>query len=544
LRKIAAQALAVAVRRFATVTFRPRRAALLPVASAAGAVALVVAGLLVGLPARPVAGQTIPTFAALAPQANAQRAGSGLPLDVPFEVQFTKPMSEGTVASALTVTPAIDFRLEWDATGQVLSVAPIPFWQPYTQYTVDITSAATDAEGLSLATPVHESFQSGSPTAGQISATRMVGGRASPSTAFQLTFTRPVKLATVLLRLGISPQVDFSIVGDDPTDAASRVFTLTPRKPLATNMTYLVSMSDGGTDAAGAPLRPVEPFEVITLQAPAATFTPQNGSITYDTNQLIAIKFSVPMDEKSATAALAVQENGRTISGSTYWSDDAMTLTFNARYSFYVGAHISVRVGTSARSADGLNLAAVAADDFTVSTPRARVIVYTSHPITWTGGIASSTAPYHGSELYYLSLMNCTRTGGWVTSAGDCSSQTHHTLPARSALSFSTGIANNVSRPYAKALADRNVLTHTLDGTTAHSRLCAAGYCGYSWGENIASPSNAGQGGMISVEIYFQNEYYCRCAHYYNIMDPYFSTAGVGIWVTGGAVRVVIDFYG
>ena len=48
---------------------------------------------------------------------------------------------------------------------------------------------------------------------------------------------------------------------------------------------------------------------------------------------------------------------------------------------------------------------------------------------------------------------------------------------------------------------------------------------------------------MISVEIYFQNEYWCRCAHYYNIMSPYFSRVGIGVWVSAGT-RVVADFYG
>jgi len=30
--------------------------------------------------------------------------------------------------------------------------------------------------------------------------------------------------------------------------------------------------------------------------------------------------------------------------------------------------------------------------------------------------------PYYSVEVYYLKLMNCTRTGGWVTSTGGCSS--------------------------------------------------------------------------------------------------------------------------
>jgi uncharacterized protein YkwD len=74
--------------------------------------------------------------------------------------------------------------------------------------------------------------------------------------------------------------------------------------------------------------------------------------------------------------------------------------------------------------------------------------------------------------------------------------------------------------------------------------MAAGGFPGGSWGENIASPGNPGAGGMISVEIYFQNEYWCRCAHYKNIMNSYFHRAGVGIWVSSGRTRVVIDFYG
>ncbi len=545
MRTIVAKALALPFRGVARAASRIHRSALVQFAMVSGAVALVVAGLLVGLPARPVAGQTLPTFAPLAPQANASRADSSLPLDVPFEVQFTKPMNESTVQSALSITPDIDLRFLWDATGQILSLAPQPHWAPYTLYVVDISGNATDQEGLSLATPIHSSFQSGAPTAGTITATKMVADRASPSTAFQVTFTRPVKLATVLTRLDISPPVDVSIVGDDPTDVASQLFTLTPKEALATNTAYVVGMANGGTDSAGATLQPVAPLTVTTLQAPSVVkFTPQAGVVVRDTNQPISVQFSLAMDEKSAAAALSVKANGRAVAGSTSWTSGDTILVFTPRYSFAVGATVSVRVAASARSTGGLTMAAAAGSTFTIARPRAAAIKYTSTKIPLTGGVASSSAPWHESELYDLSLMNCTRTGGWVTSGGACSTQTHHTLPARSALVFDDGIANKVARPYAKALADLGVLTHYLNGTTTHSRMAAGGYPGGSWGENIASPGNSGQSGMISIEIYFQDEAWCRCAHYYNIMDPYFHRAGVGVWVTGGRTRVVVDFYG
>ncbi|MGA3056872.1 MAG: Ig-like domain-containing protein, partial [Candidatus Limnocylindrales bacterium] len=153
--------------------------------------------LLLALPTKQVAGEQLPTFAPLAPQADAHRSESGLALDVPFEVQFTKPMNEASVEAALKIQPSTEHRLQWDVTSQVLSILPSSHWEPYTNYSIDISNSATDQEGLSLATEIHTSFQSGSPTAGTLSATLVVDDLAAPNTAFQLTFTRPVKLSTV-----------------------------------------------------------------------------------------------------------------------------------------------------------------------------------------------------------------------------------------------------------------------------------------------------------------------------------------------------------
>lgn len=542
MRKIAASALALPASGLARAVEHVRARAAVQLVLIAGSITLVVTGLLVGLPVKNVAGQPLPTFAPLAPQAVASRAPGDLPLDAPLQVQFTKPMNEGTVEAALTITPTVGVGYQWDATAQLLSIKPLAHWEPDAQYTIAISPAATDQEGLGLAAPLSTTFGAGPPTAGEITATKMVGDRTAPSTAIQITFTRPVKLATVLLRIGISPSVDYSISGDDPTDAASQVFTLTPKKPLQTDSTYIVSMVDGGTDSAGAALQRMTTLMIHTLAAPVAQFSPQSGAVVKDTRVPISITFSVPMDEKATAAALSVTMNGRAVSGSTYWTQNDTVLVFTPRYSYYVGSSITARVSASARSAAGITMAAAASSTFSISRPTVRTIVYT-RKIGWTGGISTANAPWHASELYYLSLMNCTRTGGWVTSSGDCSSATHNTLPARGALAYDDGISSKVARPYAKALADTGLLTHYLDGTTPHGRLCSAGYCSGSWGENLASPGNAGQGGMISIEIYFQNESWCRCAHYYNIMDPYFHRAGVGVWASR-SIRVVIDFYG
>ena len=543
---LAAAASALARRGLTLATSSLDRTSVVKIGTPAMAVLLVVAGLLIGLPAKPVSAQSVPVFNPVAPIAGARATDSAIPLDVPFQVQFTKPMNENTVQSALTISPAIAVNFKWDATGQVLSLAPSPYWQPSTEYTVNISGNATDHEGLGLTSPIEATFSSGTLTSGEITATKTVAGLAAPTTAFQVTFSRPVKLATVLLRLSIAPAVDATIAGDDPTDQTSRVFTLTPKKPLATNTAYRVSLIDGGVDAAGATLQSVASLDITTLQEPSVvTVTPQNGTYVYDTNQPISIQFSAPMDEKSGAAALSITVGGRPVHGSTAWTQNDTVLIFTPRYSFYIGAKVSIHIAYTARSTGGLTMKTSASSSFTVSTPRSHRLVagkpIKTTKIDWSGGLGSTSSPWHSAEVYYMSLMNCTRTGSWVTTTGLCSSQTHHTLPAQKALSLSSGISNSVARPFAAILATRGILVHNLGGTTPRSRMAAAGYSGCG-GENISSPGNARSGGMIAAELFFQSEYWNRGGHYRNIMNPAYHTAGVGVWVASGRTRVVIDF--
>ena len=285
------------------------------------AVVLLVGGLLLGLPAKEVAGVAPPTFAPLTPQAEPQGAGATLSLDVPFEVQFTKPMNEGSVESALTISPNAGVTFRWDATAQVVSLVPSPYWTPQTAYTVDISAAASDQEGLPLA-PIHTSFESGAPTSGQIVATALVGDQAAPTTTFQLTFTRPVKLSTVMARVTLNPPQPVTVSGDDPTDVASQVFTITPNDPLASDTDYSVTFADGGTDSAGAAIATVPTYFVHTLLAPAVVrFRPVDGGVTYDTNQPVSVRFTAAMDEKSTAAAFSVTVNGKAVAGSKYWAE-------------------------------------------------------------------------------------------------------------------------------------------------------------------------------------------------------------------------------
>ena len=551
------------------------------------ATVLLVSGLLLALPAKPVAGGSPATIAPIAPQAGSGRAQTDLPLDVGFQLKFTKPMNQASVESALTITPQVGVNLQWDATGETVALVPSPHWDPNTTYVVAVGGTATDQQGLGLASVVQAEFKSGDLTSGQMIATDMVGDLASPGTAFQVTFSRPVKLLMVQSHLvvtgvavcpavngvssppvdgvcapvngvspaavcpsvdvpapapvnGVCPSLGLDIVGDDPSDIASQVFTATPKTQLASKSSYTLTFdvgsgSSGATDAAGAALQPVAPLSLTTLSAPAVVrFRPQDGSITYDTNQPISVRFSTAMEPRSTAAAFSVFVNGVAVAGSKSWAEDNTVLILAPRHSFTVGNSIVARVTSAARAVGGLHLATTYTATFKVSKKPASVIGY--------GGAKTKKSPWYASEVYYWRLMNCTRTGGWVTPGGQCSSVTHHTLPSQNALRLNSAISSNVSRPYAAYMADHRLLDHFLRGTSPSSRMCKAGFCSKSIGENIASPSSFGKSGMIAVEIFYQNEYWCRCEHYANIMNSHFGSAGVGVWVSN-SVRVVIDFY-
>jgi len=108
-------------------------------------------------------------------------------------------------------------------------------------------------------------------------------------------------------------------------------------------------------------------------------------------------------------------------------------------------------VSASARSVAGVPLAVPGHGVFQ-TVPKAGAAAPKAAPTTsaTAGGTAVGGGNWASVETYYLGLMNCTRTGGWVTSTGHCSSPGGRNVAP---LKLSTGISSKVSRPYAKKLA-------------------------------------------------------------------------------------------
>jgi hypothetical protein len=148
-------------------------------------------------------------------------------------------------------------------------------------------------------------------------------------------------------------------------------------------------------------------------------------------------------------------------------------------------------------------------------------------------------------ELYYLKLLNCTRTGGWVLKDGSCKGYgSGHYSTYVKPLTRSAGISDRVSRPYAKLLAIRAKCSHFLDGDPGY-RLRRAGYNGTAWGENIGCRDGypSVYAAILASHLVFQSEKSTNGGHWRNIKNPKYIYVGIGIYRYNGRVRLVTDFY-
>lgn len=148
-------------------------------------------------------------------------------------------------------------------------------------------------------------------------------------------------------------------------------------------------------------------------------------------------------------------------------------------------------------------------------------------------------------ELYYLGLVNCTRTGGWVLNDGTCRGYGSGRYSAYvSPIRYSAGLSDLVARPYARYLAATNQCSHFLNGNPG-DRLRRAGYNGYSWAENIGCRDGYKyvKPAILASHLYFQAEKSANGGHWRNLKNAKLKWIGIGVWKYSGRVRLVTDFY-
>jgi uncharacterized protein YkwD len=461
----------------------------------------------------------------------------------PVTIRFSTPMDHRSVAATLHVEPATPVALTWSADDTILTISPISHWAAGVFHTVTVEAGALGRSGQPLTRPARAIFLTRAATAVSIAATDAVKDRVLTGTSFVVSFARPVEASTVAAAIRLDPPAAGSIeaigLPGDNTAGPFR-FRFVPDAPLRPDVAYRLIVA-GAEDADGLAL-PTAELDVRTAVPPAvAQFRPADRTTGIARDATISTRFTAKMDRGTTARALTVKVAGKTIAGVVGWAQNDTVVLFTPKATLPANATVSVDVAGSATDAAGIPMAAAFHAAFKTTTAAAKP--RTTSKRTGSVPISSGGAVGGGSwgkvETYYLGLMNCTRTGGWVTSTGRCSSPGGRNVAP---LKLDAGISSKVSRPYAKRLAVGADCSHFIGGNPG-DRLRRAGYTSYRWAENLGCRSGDPYKAVLGSHLFFQSEKSYNGGHYVNLMNAAYNRVGIGVWVSGGRVRLVIDFY-
>jgi Big-like domain-containing protein len=546
LRKLAAALLAVPVLAGIYLPVLTRRTTATRIGLAVGVSGLVAIGAF-GLMSPPgiTATKPLPAIVPLEQAAFTASIAANQELDAPVQLAFSGPMDQASVAASLDVAPPTPVRLSWDATGSRVTVNPASHWQPGAYYTITVRAGALAASGRPIAKPARAVFVTRNATTASIAVTGMAGKAAAVTSGFAFTFDRPVAIGAVRKALEITPEIRGSLDLVASAPGTTR-FVFTPSEVLATQTAYSVALGPL-LDASGAPVAESAAMKIETTAAPAVVrFRPKADTTNVPRDAMLSVRFTEPMEHRSTKSAFLVTTNGKPVAGTVTFVEKSTVLVFRPTGLLPYGAILQLRVNDTARSAAGARLeesrtiwVRVLPAPKAAAPARAKPAATRSIPRGASGGGAVGGGSWGAVETYYLRLMNCTRTGGWVTSSGSCSSPGGRNVAA---LRLDSGISSRVSRPYAKRLATSGQCSHFIGGNPG-DRLRAAGYTSYIWAENLGCRSGNPYSAVLGSHLFFQSERSYNGGHYVNLMNAKYDRVGIGVWVSGGRVRLVIDFY-
>jgi uncharacterized protein YkwD len=457
------------------------------------------------------------------------------------EIAFSTPMETASVEASLRVEPPTSVDLAWNADRTLLTVNARFGWRTGTYHTITVAPGALAATGRPLTTPVRAVFLTRPATAGSIAATREAGDLVGLDSAFILEFDRPIDATTLRDALVARPALEGTLEPLGRRTTGNR-FLFTPAAPLASDSRYEISISGAVRDVDGAALANAATVVVRTVAAPTVVrFRPRHATSGVDRAAVVSVRFTQPMNRATTAKAFSVSVGGKAVAGKVSFAEADTVLVFNPAAAFPYGQTVVMRVAASATSATGVRLATETSGTFTTAVKPVATSATATTTVPPPPPAGAGAGTWTAVETYYLQLMNCTRTGGLVTSSGACSSPGGRSVAP---LVLDAGISARVSRPYAKLLASRNLCAHFANGGP-DDRLRKAGYTSYNWAENLGCRSGNPNSAVLGSHLFFQAERKTSPVggHYRNLMNAKYDRAGIGVWVYGGRVRLVIDFY-
>lgn len=499
-------------------------------------VALGLTGVLIATALRPTpATGTLPArVSAVDPAEFTPIVETGESPSAPVLISFPQAMNTASVERLVRVEPLTAVSFGWDPTATRLAITPRVAWALGTIHTVTVEAGALDATGRPLGHQIRSAFVTREAVTATISATVVTGGTTLEASHILIAFSGPVQAASVALVA--DPAIAGRIGVATGSTTARPAYEFIPNDPLPGGTTFTIALGAGVRDAEGGPVT-AKAATIRTAAAPSVVrFRPTTGATGVGWTQNLSVRFTEPMDQASTEAAWSATQGSVAVAGTFGWAEGDTVLVFNPTKSLGYSQKVALKVDVGATSKAGLPLASAKSATFTTA---ARPASGGKTSTTTGGGGVIGSSTWSAVEAYYLKLMNCTRTGGIVTSTGSCSSPGGRSVAA---LWQDAGITTKVSRPYAKKLAVNNLCTH-FSGGNPGDRLKAAGFTSYVWAENLGCRSGDPYAAVLGSHLFFQSEASYSGGHYVNLMNAKYDRVGIGVWVSGGRVRLVVDFY-
>ncbi len=290
----------------------------------------------------------------------------------------------------------------------------------------------------------------------------------------------------------------------------------------------------GSVDADGLPFEAVPAIVVSTGRAPSVVrFRPVSGTAKVERTAILSVRFTQPMQRTATAGAFVVVSGGHRVTGKIAWAEAGTVLVFTPSRPLAYGAGVLMTVNGSARSRGGARVEAASATFRVVPKPAPRVRAAGAPTgggggggngggggggghIPHAGGGGAANGSWGAVERYYLQLMNCTRTGGWVTGSGNCNS------PAAGTSTRCRSARGSPTTCRARTLATWRTTTSATTSSAARpgDRLRRAGYDSYRWAENLGCRSGNPFNAVLGSHLFFQSEKPYNGGHYREPDEP------------------------
>ena len=437
-------------------------------------------------------------------------------------ITFTTPMDADSVAALTTVSPPTQVDLAWDAAGRTLTISPRVAWAPSAYHTITVAAGALALSGQPLLGPVRTGFLTRGPSMVGIAATKVVGSRVSASTAFEISFDRPIDPTAATAGIRLEPDVP-GMVAEVGAPGDGTRFRFTPASPLRADTRYRLVVA-GLVDAEGGPVAgSSKAFR--TASAPAVVrFRPRDGTLDVARDATLSVRFTVAMDRPSTKAAFTVTVNGKPIKGAVSFAEGDQVLVFEPAARCRTSTKVAM---TDRRHREGgrrdagpvqgsrpvPNRSQTGSTEACGRFGTVRVQRFRRRRFWWRGGRRRQLG-LRRDVLPAADELHPDRRLGHLERLVQQSRR-----PERRGRSSSTAAsARKVSRPYAKKLAVGNVCSHFIGGNPG-DRLRAAGYTSYT-GPRTSAAARAIRGARSWARTCSsRSEKSYNGGHYVNMMN-------------------------